>query len=54
LNRDCPEECKEAVSSLMDAAARTGDLPELRQLRTLFTDKYGNSLEPYANKEVNQ
>ncbi|ESW07683.1 hypothetical protein PHAVU_010G150200 [Phaseolus vulgaris] len=49
--KDCPEECKEAVSSLMDAAARTGDLPELRQLRTLFTDKYGNSLEPYANKE---
>ncbi|KAL9304474.1 hypothetical protein ACSQ67_021737 [Phaseolus vulgaris] len=50
--KDCPEECKEAVSSLMDAAARTGDLPELRQLRTLFTDKYGNSLEPYANKEL--
>jgi len=54
LNRECPDECKEAVPSLMYAAARFADLPELRELRTLFTDKYGNSLEPYINKEVNQ
>ncbi|KAK2432551.1 Regulator of Vps4 activity in the MVB pathway protein [Trifolium repens] len=48
---DCPEECKEAIPSLMYAAARISDLPELRYLRTLFTEKYGNSLEPYINKE---
>ncbi|WJX42862.1 hypothetical protein P8452_30043 [Trifolium repens] len=48
---DCPEECKEAIPSLMYAAARISDLPELRDLRTLFTEKYGNSLEPYINKE---
>lgn len=36
----------------MYAAARISDLPELRDLRTLFTEKYGNSLEPYINKEV--
>ncbi|KAJ7951793.1 putative Regulator of Vps4 activity in the MVB pathway protein [Quillaja saponaria] len=49
--RECPEECKEAVQSLMYAAARFADLPELRDLRTLFTEKYGNSLESYINKE---
>ncbi|XP_045830215.1 uncharacterized protein LOC123921631 [Trifolium pratense] len=48
---DCPEECKEAIPSLMYATARLSDLPELRDLRTLFTEKYGNSLEPYINKE---
>ncbi|KAI4329264.1 hypothetical protein L6164_021548 [Bauhinia variegata] len=49
--RDCPEECKEAVSSLIYAAARFADLPELRELRTLFTQKFGNSLEPCLSKE---
>ncbi|CAJ1951177.1 unnamed protein product [Sphenostylis stenocarpa] len=49
--QDCPDECKEAVPSLMYAAARFADLPELRDLRTLFTEKFGNSLEPYINKE---
>eukprot|EP00256_Glycine_max_P016834 XP_003533053.1 uncharacterized protein LOC100792068 [Glycine max] len=49
--KDCPDECKEAVSSLMYAAARFADLPELRDLRTLFTETFGNSLEPYINKE---
>ncbi|KAL2338085.1 hypothetical protein Fmac_012531 [Flemingia macrophylla] len=49
--KDCPDECKEAVPSLMSAAERFGDLPELRVLRTLFTEKFGNSLEPYINKE---
>lgn len=48
---ECPEECKEAIPSLMYAAARISDLPELRDLRTLFTEKYGYSLEPYINKE---
>ncbi|KAJ1429078.1 Vacuolar protein sorting-associated protein Ist1 [Sesbania bispinosa] len=50
--KDCPDECKEAVPSLMYAAARIGDLPELRELRTLFTEKFGNSLEPYTSKEL--
>nr|GEV55653.1 IST1-like protein [Tanacetum cinerariifolium] len=46
-----PEECTEAVSSLMYAAARFADLPELRELRSLFTERYGNSLESFVNKE---
>ncbi|XP_057732545.1 uncharacterized protein LOC130947842 [Arachis stenosperma] len=48
----CPDECKEAVPSLIYAAARISNLPELRDLRTLFTDKFGNSLEPYTSKEL--
>ncbi|CAI9771210.1 unnamed protein product [Fraxinus pennsylvanica] len=49
--RECPEGCKEAVSSLMFAAARFGDLPELRELRTIFSERFGKSLEYYVNKE---
>ncbi|KAL4313299.1 hypothetical protein GQ457_01G039180 [Hibiscus cannabinus] len=51
---ECPEECREAVASLIYAAARFADLPELRTLRTLFTEKYTNSLEPYLNQEFVQ
>ncbi|XP_074355225.1 uncharacterized protein LOC141693934 [Apium graveolens] len=50
-NRECPEDCREAVSSLMFAAARFADLPELRELRSLFTERYGKLFESYANKE---
>ncbi|XP_008228522.1 PREDICTED: uncharacterized protein LOC103327924 [Prunus mume] len=49
---ECPEECREAVPSLMYAAARFADLPELRDLRNMFTERYGNSLEPFVNKEL--
>ena len=41
-----------AVPSLMYAAARFADLPELRDLRNMFTERYGNSLEPFVNKEL--
>ncbi|KAK1376019.1 Ist1 domain-containing protein [Heracleum sosnowskyi] len=50
-NRECPEDCREAVASLMFAAARFADLPELRELRNLFTERYGKSVESYANEE---
>ncbi|KAJ4718146.1 IST1-like protein [Melia azedarach] len=49
--RECPVECREAIPSLMHAAARFADLPELRDLRKLFTERYGTSLEPFINKE---
>nr|XP_043635927.1 uncharacterized protein LOC122607073 [Erigeron canadensis] len=51
---ECPDECKEAVSSLVYAAARFGDLPELHALRSLFSEKYGDTLKSYdffVNKE---
>ncbi|XP_054786907.1 uncharacterized protein LOC129293129 [Prosopis cineraria] len=47
----CPEECRDAVSSLMFAAARFSDLPELRDLRQIFQERYGNSMECYVNQE---
>ncbi|KAL8118640.1 uncharacterized protein LOC141661391 [Apium graveolens] len=50
-DRECLEDCREAVSTLMFAAARFADLPELRELRSLFTERYGKSVESYVNKE---
>lgn len=49
--RECPKECREAVSSLIFAAARMADVPELRELRNILTERYGNSLESFVNKE---
>ena len=47
-----PEECREAISSLVYAAARVSEVPELRDLRSLFADRYGaNSLEQFVNPE---
>ncbi|XWS11909.1 hypothetical protein CRYUN_Cryun37aG0045600 [Craigia yunnanensis] len=51
---ECPEECKEAIPSLIYAAARFADLPELRDLRTIFTKRYGNSLDSFLNQEFVQ
>ncbi|XP_077216504.1 uncharacterized protein LOC143851069 [Tasmannia lanceolata] len=49
--RDCPPESRVAASSLMFAAARFADLPELRDLRRIFTERYGNALESSVNVE---
>lgn len=49
--RECPDECKEAISTLMFAAARFADLPELREIRSIFAERYGNYFEPYVNQE---
>ncbi|KAK9284763.1 hypothetical protein L1049_023940 [Liquidambar formosana] len=40
-NKDCPNDINEAVSSLIFASARCGDLPELRVIRKLFGERYG-------------
>lgn len=50
--RECPEDCREAVASLMYAAARFSDLPELRELRDLFQGRYGNSMEYCVNQKL--
>ncbi|XP_027066927.1 uncharacterized protein [Coffea arabica] len=49
--RECPEECREPVASLMFAAARFSDLPELRDLRNLFQERYGSTLECFVNQK---
>ncbi|KAM1112557.1 hypothetical protein ACFX13_046245 [Malus domestica] len=40
-HKDCPNDINEAVSSLIYASARCGDLPELRGIRKLFGERYG-------------
>lgn len=52
LYRECPEECCEAIASLMFAAARFSDLPELRELRQIFQERFGTSLEHLENRKV--
>ena len=52
LHRECPEECREAIASLMFAAARFSDLPELRDLRQIFQERFGTSLEHLKNQKV--
>ncbi|KAI3982730.1 hypothetical protein MKX01_010213 [Papaver californicum] len=39
--RECPSELKEAIASIIFAAPRCSDLPELLQIQSLFTTKYG-------------
>ena len=52
FNSECPQEALEAVSTLIFAAARFPDLPELCDLRHIFTERYGSSVEPFVNSEV--
>lgn len=57
--RDCPNDINEAVSTLVFASARCGDLPELRKLRNLFGKRYGQkntkiALELLPGNLVNQ
>ncbi|XP_028807909.1 uncharacterized protein LOC114762570 [Neltuma alba] len=40
-HKDCPNDINEAVSSLIFASARIGDLPELFVIRKLFGQRYG-------------
>ncbi|CAJ1956550.1 unnamed protein product [Sphenostylis stenocarpa] len=45
---DCPNDINEAVSSLMFASARCGELPELGVIRKLFGQRYGERLATTA------
>ncbi|CAN6200715.1 unnamed protein product [Urochloa humidicola] len=49
--RECPPETREAVSTLIFAAARFPDLPELCDLRHIFSERYGNFVEPFVSLE---
>lgn len=40
------------MSSLMVAAARFSDLPELRDIRQLFQERYASTLEYCVNQKV--
>ncbi|KAL9322482.1 hypothetical protein ACSQ67_010535 [Phaseolus vulgaris] len=47
--KDCPNDINEAVSSLIFASARCGELPELGVIRKLFEQRYG---ERFATRAV--
>ncbi|KAL5676292.1 hypothetical protein ACJX0J_012423, partial [Zea mays] len=52
--KDCPPEFREAVSNLIFAVARYPDLPELCDLRHIFTERYGNFVEHFVSQEFIQ
>ncbi|EFJ34312.1 hypothetical protein SELMODRAFT_66952, partial [Selaginella moellendorffii] len=39
--KECPPELKEAIASLIYAGPRCADLPELLEIRSIFSAKYG-------------
>ncbi|KFK43596.1 hypothetical protein AALP_AA1G146900 [Arabis alpina] len=43
-NRDCPDELLEAVSSLLFAASRIGEFPELQEIRHVLISRFGKDL----------
>ncbi|PON78224.1 Vacuolar protein sorting-associated protein [Parasponia andersonii] len=47
-HRDCPNDVNEAISSLIYASARCGDLPELLVIRKLFEERYGQKFAKTA------
>ncbi|KAL6566398.1 hypothetical protein OROGR_002013 [Orobanche gracilis] len=46
--RICPEELHEAVSSLIYAATRCGEFPELQEIRSIFTSRFGREFAARA------
>ncbi|KAL8188753.1 hypothetical protein R6Q57_029773 [Mikania cordata] len=46
--KDCPNDINEAISSLIFASARCGELPELLRIRKLFRKRYGERFEARA------
>ncbi|GLT75106.1 hypothetical protein SLA2020_468560 [Shorea laevis] len=56
--RNCPNDIKEAVSTLIFAAAWCGDLPELQKIQRLFRERYGQkftnaAIELHPGHQVN-
>lgn len=48
LCRECPDELKEAVSSLIFATSRCGGFPELQQIREMFVSRFGKEFAARA------
>ena len=48
LFRDLPNDINEAISTLIFASARCGDLPELSLIRKLFGQRYGRKFATTA------
>ncbi|EEF45626.1 protein with unknown function [Ricinus communis] len=46
--KKCPDELKEAISSLIFAASRCGELPEMQKIRCLFESRFGKEFTTRA------
>lgn len=49
-NRECPAELREAVASIIFAAPRCSEVPDLLQIKNLFTAKYGKEFNMAASE----
>ncbi|GFZ18955.1 hypothetical protein Acr_27g0006940 [Actinidia rufa] len=49
-NRECPDELNEAISSLIFASSRCGELPELQEIKGIFTSRYGKEFVARADE----
>ncbi|WRX14447.1 Vacuolar protein sorting-associated protein Ist1 - like 2 [Theobroma cacao] len=48
--RECPSELREAVASIIFAAPRCSDVPDLLQIKNLFSTKYGKEFVTAASE----
>ncbi|KAG6601794.1 IST1-like protein, partial [Cucurbita argyrosperma subsp. sororia] len=46
--RECPEELKEALAGLLFAASRCGDFPELHEIKSVLTSRFGKEFTARA------
>lgn len=49
LFRECPADLKEGISSLIYAAPRCSEIPELGRIRDIFEKKYGKDFVAAAS-----
>ena len=49
-NRECPSELREAVASIIFAAPRCSDMPDLLLIKNLFSVKYGKEFVTAATE----
>ncbi|KAL5741615.1 hypothetical protein ACOSP7_028347 [Xanthoceras sorbifolium] len=47
-NKECPDELKQAISSLIFASSRCGEFPELQKIRGIFTSRFGKEFASCA------
>lgn len=49
-NRECPRELREAIASIIFAAPRCSEVPDLLQIKNLFGTKYGKEFIMVASE----
>lgn len=49
-NRECPAELREAIASIIFSAPRCSEVPDLLQIKNLFSAKYGKEFVMAASE----